>query len=238
MSQFELPNNSQDFLSVVREDVEFVDPRVPSQLYFEPRLGSLVLNHGDALQLVLFRGQVPDQNSQPRARDLLNRPEAELGARNTVSGRGLYLGNSPESVAIFATKESAREVSVFATPPITDADIAIFASDNDTYTTRASAFMKEMKLFTRGFLTPHAKRLQKIEKAYEDKKLIVVDMHVGTRGAQAMQLQRFTHPVRPLWYLWRDMDAQFTRIGTASHQLSLRPWMQKTRHQVKKFKKT
>lgn len=227
IKQPDLANADSRMLENLYAGVEFVDSELASKLYYEPSLGSLALRDGEATRLVLFRGQKPDASDRPKAHDLLNRSTSEIGVRNTVYGRGLYLGNSPESVGVFGTKDSGREIAAYLTPPIQGEDILIAATPDDTTVSRTKDFSKELKLFTQGFVTPYHKRLQRIEQAYEKHQLVVLNMHVGTRIAQRLQMQAFTHPIRPLWYLWRNMDNQFLRVGTATHQLSLKPWLQK-----------
>lgn len=203
----------------IREGVVFYDSGLIDDLYFDPVLGGLAKRDASGLRLMVFRGHLPQSEIQVKPDDLLNRSFEQSVYRNSVSGKGLYAGNSAQSIGVFATEGSPREIGVYLTPPLHTEDILVLARTRDDRRNMLINFSKEVADYVQSLTGQTANHHDQL---YQNKKLIVLDMHVGSRGAQWIQLQKYQFPVRPLWYLWRDRTGIFERVGTFEQRPHLR----------------
>ena len=225
MTELHYNHNSSQEEQLVHElcrDIDFTDPELVNQLYFDPRLGALAVRDEVGVRLLVFRGQLPSEQKFVTPNELLNRPHSAAGARNTVFGEGLYVGNSPQSVGVFAAASSPKELAVYLTPAISEDKVLSLARTKDSRAGQVMGFGKEIATFFGRIGSAKKDYRKRFDRLYADKSLILFDMHVGSRGAQWLQVRHSKFPIRPLWYLWRDTSAVFERVGTFNKRPELR----------------
>lgn len=162
----------------------------------------------ESLRLAFFRAV------NIRTDDIANRPYNSANTANTQFGKGLYGGNSVESVAHFAWR-SNRTVKMFLTPEISRNEV-LDESYADDERMREIKDLIRIKIGTVHNKTGHVNQ-QHLSEKYGDSKLIVMNKPLDVRLSQWLQSGSQSYPVKPYWYLWRgDSNEGFQDVGEAT----------------------
>lgn len=177
-------------------------------LKFDEEVGCyLSEEQGDnKVRLLLFRA-VGDSDV---ATGLANRKASDAKTRNSLYGRGLYLGNSPSAVALYA-RDSNKSIKAYLSPTVSRDYISAL---------REKTVRKKMARFIKDQL-----RVLNSDKfsyiSYQDKKYgdsVVVKIPVSSDMELASKLflksPHGTGALKSNWYLWRaSFGVDFTEVG-------------------------
>lgn len=220
-NSYPIQQSSETVRDAILANVDFGREIDPESFEFDPQLGGLVTRDTDErLRMLVFRGHQPTEQSlgDVAVSKLLNRNHNLAHQGNSILGLGTYIGNTPEAVAIFATRPSGREIGVYLTPS--------FAREDVTRSIQTRAEENPLWYMLQVGLMGLRDRTKKFDEFVQEKnrqfgnsKLVIHDVDRGTRFAHSLQLEQHTHQIPPIWYVWRDSGAPFEKIGTVTKLL-------------------
>jgi hypothetical protein len=177
-------------------------------LKFDEEIGCYISENTEdssRVRLLLFRA-VDDKATTT----LTNRPASDAKTTNSLYGRGLYLGNSPEAVAVYARNKN-RNIRAYLTPEV--------GRDYISALTEKSVRKKVARYIKDQLRVLYSDKFNYV--SYQDKKhgdsvAVKIPLSADMELASKLLLKSARGSLKSNWYLWRaSMGEDFVEVGVA-----------------------
>lgn len=175
-------------------------------LKFDEEIGCYVSEEADddKVRLLLFRAVGVSDDSA----GLANRNVSDAKTRNSLYGRGLYLGNSPISVALFARNPN-RSIKAYLSPAVNRDHITALREK----TTRKK-IIRHIKDQIRVFYSDKLDYINYQDKKYGDSTVVKIPVSGDVELATNLFMKTQRGDMKSNWYLWRtSFGEDFVEVG-------------------------
>lgn len=178
---------------------------------FEYDADSGFLRNQDGAYLLFRAEALGDRPSQ--------RSEGDLAADKTASyGKGLYTGNTPESVASYTWLRPENAINAYLTPSLADEHVY-----NHAHLSRIEAAKEYFEMMRKRKTLGWRAVSEGFDAERGDTLLATIDAGFDIATGQKI-LSSTKHSLPPRWGVWRGDSADLNHIGTARHAAEPYDW--------------